>query len=112
MINLEHKLSEVSYTIEWGYDDMWDVEFSLIDYKVLDEIDTDNLSGRVTYEISTDNAGPVEINTTFKLVDGELIVDLDSVDWTVLEQKYVNHDDDYYDDENYGDDDYESGDDW
>lgn len=113
MINLEQKLSEVSYTIEMGYDSWAEVIFTLVDYKVLEETDLDNLSGRVTYEVSTDQTGPVEITTTFEIVDGDLVVDFDNVDWSDLEEDYINHESGYDDEEeDYGDDDFEPGDDW
>lgn len=110
MINLEQKLSEVSYTIEMGYDSYAEIIFTLVDYKVLEETDLDNLTGRVTYEVSTDQTGPIEITTTFEIVDGELSIDFENVDWSNLEENYVNHESGY--DEDYGDDDFVPGDDW
>lgn len=111
MINLEQKLSEVRYTIEMGYDDWADIIFTLVDYKITKETDVDNLSGIVTYEVSTEKTSPIEITVSFEVVEGDLIVDLENADWSNLEENYVNHDTEN-EEENYGDDDFESGDDW
>lgn len=67
--------------------------FKVIDFSIDHVVDDKNYAGEVTYEIDTEyGGGPVEITTTYAVVEGQLnieedLIDTNELDWDLIDSE-------------------------
>ena len=77
--------------------------FKVLNFTITNVVDELNYAGEVTYEIDTEyGGGPVEITTTFAIVEGKLEIEDELIDTNDLDWEYIDEQiDENYNKEKY-----------
>lgn len=83
--NIEEKLADVNWKVSSSTGEMVPIYFLVMSFNISQRINDLNFSGVVNYSIDSDfGGGPATVSTVFDVVDGELNVELDSINFDDL----------------------------